>query len=115
VQKFNNLRIYPLFMFWIKQHLDTHQRVVLAACDTTLLGTTLEEGDLSLTVSASFYGGQEVNADEFLDLAERAIILNLVGKEVVALATKHNYVDKDRVKTVNSVPHAQALKLFEED
>lgn len=88
--------------------------VLVAACDADLLGKTLREGELRLHVS-SFYDGEEVEEEEFIEQLRRATIGNLVGNETVAAASRAGLVSEDGVLWIEGVPHAQLFVLFAEE
>lgn len=85
--------------------------VVLAACDSELLGRVFREGGVVLHVNEEFYKGELYTLDEVLRLMEAATVINLVGRRVVSAAIKAGIVHKDAVLVVEGVPHAQVVKL----
>lgn len=97
-------------VFSVKRHSSQGQ-VLVAACDTDILGKTFEEGDLQINVGEGFYGGDKVGPDALTELMESASIVNLVGDKVVALAIEQGLVDPDCVMNIGGVPHAQILRL----
>ncbi len=83
--------------------------VLVAACDTELLGRTFREGILRLHVSPEFYDGTEVTAEELLANLQVATIGNFVGEETVRIAETGGYVDASAVLRIQGVPHAQMV------
>lgn len=90
---------------------ETDQGLLVTACDPEVLGETFEEGDVSLTVSEDFYGGEPLDEDAVVDSLARASVANLVGRQVVELAIEAGYVDEANVLEVDSTLHAQFLRL----
>jgi hypothetical protein len=97
-------------MISLKRHSSGHE-MLIAACDLDLLGRTIEEGDLRLEVSESFYGGEKVESRVFLAVLALATIGNLVGKETVEAAMSAGFVDPECVLWVKGIPHAQIVKM----
>ena len=85
----------------------------MAACDERLLGQTLREGELRLHVS-SFYDGDRVTGEEFVDRLRLATIGNFVGKETVEAARRAGFVGEDGVLWIGGEPHAQMVVMSAE-
>jgi len=86
--------------------------VVLAACDDIVLGKTLPgEDGLQLIVSKVFYEGEHGDAAQLQEQFLKAPSLNLVGKEVVALALSLKLLDKTNILFFGDVPHALVFQL----
>ncbi len=92
----------------INIHNGPHGRVV-ALCDSNLLGKTFTEGKIVLNVSERFYKGEEVTEKEILPMLKGDDVLNIVGEESCNFAIKHKLVDKDNIKTIGGIPHAQVF------
>jgi hypothetical protein len=97
-------------MIWIKVYT-TQGEILLAACDDNLLGKTFEEGELQLVVSESFYGGERVSDELFINQLRMATIINLVGREVVKIASEMGMINEECVLEIKGVPHAQIAKM----
>ena len=85
--------------------------VVLAICDSDVLGRTLREGKIVFHVKEEFYKGGLVTIEEALDMIENSTIVNMVGKCCVEKAIKRGYVHPQAVLKIEGVPHAQIVKL----
>jgi hypothetical protein len=85
--------------------------VLVAACDSDLIGKTFREGKLKLEVTSNFYGGMLTSIDETLELLNNADVANLVGSSVVDAAVKQGLVSPDAVILISGVPHVQIMKL----
>lgn len=90
---------------------ETDQGLLVTACDPDVLGETFEEGEVSLSVTEDFYGGESLDEEEVVDTLARATVANLVGREVVELAIEAGYVDEANVLEVDTTLHAQFLRL----
>ncbi len=87
------------------------RNVVLAMCDSEVLGKTLQEGKIVFHVKEEFYNGGCVSVEEAVDMIENSTIVNMVGKCCVEKAIKKGYVHPQAVLNINGVPHAQIVKL----
>ncbi len=85
--------------------------VMLAAADEEVVGKTLREKNLHLTVDRRFYGEARVSDETFVSSLRICTIANLVGKRVIELAIREGFVDPDNVITIQGVPHAQYARL----
>ncbi|WIV68645.1 DUF424 domain-containing protein [Natrialbaceae archaeon AArc-T1-2] len=91
---------------------ETAEGLLVAVCDSDVLGETFEEGDVSLTVTEEFYGGDEVGREAVVDSLSRATIANIVGTRSVELAIEEGFVDETNVLEVDTTRHAQLLRLY---
>ncbi len=83
-----------------------HGEGVVSVCDTSLLGKTLEEGELCLKVSEAFYKGEEMAAQQSERYMLLARHLNLLGEESVSTAMRLSLVNEDNTIKIAGVPHA---------
>ena len=93
---------------------ETERGLLVSVCDDELIGETFENGELSLTVNESFYGGEEaesVGEEALIKGLERASIANLVGEECVEIAVEAEFIDEHAVIDVGGTQHAQLLRL----
>lgn len=93
----------------VKQHITPDRRLILAVCDTGLLGQDYSEGSRQLDLRQPFYGGSETGKEELLGLMKKAYIVNLVGEESVGCALEAKIISESNVVRISGVPHAQAL------
>lgn len=93
---------------------ETERGLLVSVCDPGLIGETFENGEISLTVTESFYGGDEaetVDADAVVAGLHRATVANLVGEECIDVAVEAGYIDEAAVIDVGGTRHAQLLNL----
>ena len=88
----------------------TDQGLLVTVCDPDVLGKTFEDGDVSITVTEDFYGGEERDRDAVVASLARASVANLVGRDVVELAIDEGYVDEGNVLEIEETLHAQFLR-----
>jgi hypothetical protein len=87
------------------------RNVLLAVCDSELLGKTLREGKIVFKIKEEFYNGRKATVDEAMGMIDNSTIVNLVGKVCVEKAIAHGYVHPEAVIKIEGVPHAQIMKL----
>jgi uncharacterized protein len=87
------------------------RNVLLAMCDSEILGKTLREGKIVFHVKEEFYNGGCVSVEEALDMIQNSTVVNMVGKCCVEKAIQKGYVHPLAVLNIEGVPHAQIVKL----
>lgn len=90
---------------------ETPQGLLVAVCDSEVLGETFEDGEVSLTVTEEFYGGDRADHGAVVDALSRASVANLVGVDAVSLAVEHGFVDRENVLEIDGTMHANYLRL----
>ncbi|WP_408959902.1 DUF424 domain-containing protein [Natrinema sp. 74] len=88
---------------------ETQEGVLVAVCDEDILGETFEEGDLSLTVTEEFYGGDAADESAVIEHLAQADVANIVGTRAVELAIEEGFVDEANVLEIGPTLHAQLL------
>ena len=99
-------------MFWCNVFSDKKD-VVVVICDEELLGKKLrmKEKDITIEISRKFYGGKLIDEETAIELLSKATIGNLMGKNIVELASKNGFIVEKNVILIDGVPHAQFVKL----
>lgn len=95
----------------IVRERETPKGLLVSVCDVGLIGKTFENGDISLTVSEDFYGGDQREPAEVVDSLSRAQVANIVGMEAVSLAVEHGFVDETQVLDIGDTRHAQMMRM----
>jgi len=85
--------------------------VLLAVCDSEIHNQRFEGDSMSFYVDPSFYGDEEGEEEQILDLIERANIINLAGRNCVDLALRLGLVDPGNVLKIGSCSHAQVVRI----
>ena len=80
--------------------------MILAACDSDILGSVLEEGDIRIDLGSGFFGKDEVTEDEFRGMLLGATSANIVGKRAVQIAIDTECVHPDAVARISGIPYA---------
>ncbi|MHC3439725.1 DUF424 domain-containing protein [Natrialbaceae archaeon A-gly3] len=89
----------------------TPEGLLVAVCDREVLGETFEEGEVTLTVTEEFYGGEDVEESSVVDSLARATVANIVGTRAVELAIEEGFIEEANVLEVGSTRHAQLLRM----
>jgi hypothetical protein len=90
---------------------ETDEGLLVSVCDADVLGETFENGEVSLTVDAAFYDGEEAGEDAVVASLARCSVANIVGSHSVALAVEHGFVEEEHVLDLEETRHAQLLWL----
>ncbi len=85
--------------------------VILAVCDSDILGKKFWENGMQLDLDSEFYKGSEVSEDRVKVIIKAAAIMNFAGKKSVNLAVKEGLVDKKNVLKIKGIPHAQCVRI----
>ena len=86
---------------------------LLAACDSDLLGKTLDGNDgVSVTISKYFYGDKMISGEELVRLLAQATNANLFGRETIDLAIREGFLDEEGILYIGEVPHAQIFMMI---
>ena len=85
--------------------------VIVAICDTGLLGETFRDGKKKLEVSPQFYGGTLCAIEQAMEALAHADIANLVGETTIQAAVSEGLVDCDAVIYFGKIPHVQIVRL----
>lgn len=105
----NSERVYTLEAYMKLKRVG--KNVLLAMCDSEILGRTLCEGKIVFCVKEDFYKGAKVDVEEAISLIENSTIVNMVGRNVVRKAIERGYVHPEAVLNIDGIPHAQILKI----
>jgi hypothetical protein len=87
------------------------KNILLAICDSEMLGKTLRQGKIVFHIKDEFYNGGKATVEEAVSMIENSTIVNIVGKNCVEKAISKGYVHPDAVLQIEGVPHAQIVKL----
>jgi len=97
----------------VKKHLTNDKKLVLAVCDSDLLGKKFEDRGLQLDLSSRFYRGEETTESTVAALMKNTYALNIVGKDSVKTAINCGMIKKENIIYIKKIPHAQAVVIAE--
>jgi hypothetical protein len=96
-------------MYMKKYETDGH--VIVAVCDTNIIGKKFKEGILVLKLDESFYKGEKVGENDVKIALSSATIANIAGERSIACAVECGCVDPDSVIFIDGIPHAQMVQI----
>ena len=73
-------------------------------CDLDLVGKEINKDDFTINISKEYFQDEEINEKEAASLLKSSSVLNLVGKNIVALALRLNLAKENSVKVIEGVP-----------
>ena len=103
-----NRDMATLASMYLKSY-SVNKEILVAACDSELVGRTFCEGELHLYVNEDFYKGQPADEHEVKRALQEATIANLVGERSVSCGIASGAVDEKCVIMIDGVPHAQMV------
>lgn len=87
------------------------KNAMLNICDAELLGKTITQGDLTMEITESYYGGKTVDEREAIDLLKTSSIINMVGERTVSLSVGLGIGSENGIKTISKVPFLIVFKM----
>lgn len=88
-------------------------RKIVAVCDSELLGKKFEEGIKQLDIREDFYGNDERDEQEIVQILQDALsddaTFNFVGKKAVEAGIKAGIISKGSILTISGVPYILSL------
>ena len=95
---------------YLKKH-GSGDNLIVAVCDDELIGRTLRQGNIVVTISENFYKGEVVSEKEIIESLKGATNANIFGDMSIECAVKCGCVDPACVIKVDGVPHAQIFRI----
>jgi len=90
---------------------NTDEGLLVAVCDADILGDSFGNGDVSLTVTEEFYGGDRAGEEAVIASLRGAQVANVVGERAVAVAVEAGVIDADTVLEVGATRHPQLVRV----
>jgi hypothetical protein len=84
---------------------------MLNICDADLLGKSISQNELTVTISRSYYGDQIIDQDEARKLLKNSSIINMVGKNTISLSLELGIGSENGVKKISDVPFLIVFKI----
>jgi hypothetical protein len=83
---------------------------MLNICDAELVGKTVRQSDLEITITKSYYGDRIVDEKEAESLLRTSSIINMVGKKTIDLSIKIGIGTAKGVKEIEGIPFLIVFK-----
>ncbi|MEM2094293.1 MAG: DUF424 family protein [Candidatus Bathyarchaeia archaeon] len=87
------------------------KEVIVAACDSELLGKTLMRGNNKFHINPDFYGDRLLSIEEAAVEVCSGTNVNLVGKRIVARAIELGLVHPEGIIYISGIPHALIIRI----
>ncbi len=88
-------------------------RLVVAVCDSDIIGKRFEQGNKLLDVRENFYNGEEFEEQKAIAMmksyAAEDATFNIIGEKSCQAALKAGLISKEGIKKVQGVPFALVL------
>ncbi len=84
---------------------------VVGMCDESLLGGVFREGDLVLEVNEEFFGGDLLDLDEALQIAETSENVTAVGEIIVGKLIEAGLAHPQAILRIAGVPFVILLQV----
>ena len=95
--------------FAVKQ-VNQQRNRMLNICDAELVGKTVRQSDLEITITKSYYGDRIVDEKEAESLLQTSSIINMVGKKTIDLSIKIGIGTAKGVKEIEGIPFLIVFK-----
>lgn len=93
--------------FMFREYNSTHG-IIMVITDIEIIGKKFEDEKLQLDFSKNFYQGEEKTEQDIVERLKKGYIVNLNGTNSINIGLKLNLISKEKIVTVNQIPHAQA-------
>ena len=90
---------------------DYQKNTMLNICDLDLLGKEISEGELTMTISESYYGEKIVSIEEAKTLLKQSSIINMVGEKAISLSVELGIGSENGVKKISGIPFLIVFKM----
>ena len=90
---------------------DYQKNQMLNICDADLVGKDIQENELKINISKSYYGEKLVDRTEAQNLLQNSSIINMVGKETVSLSISLGIGSENGVKKIDGIPFLIVFKM----
>ena len=88
-------------------------RIVVALCDSDLIGKTFTQDNKEITIHPNFFKGEEKTKQEILQILQNMqkedATFNIVGKESIQTALEAGIISKQGIITIQDTPVALVL------
>ncbi|VVB59637.1 Uncharacterised protein [uncultured archaeon] len=100
-------------MFYLKRHA-SGDKIIVAACDSDILGKVFEENDKVLDVDSDFFGGEKLPAKKIVEIADSiktAQTSNIIGNRITTGLVKAGALKAGSVKEIQGIKYAMVFRV----
>lgn len=83
----------------------------MACADEELIGKTLSQGEVTITVHSAFYQDQKITEKKLAEYLTECDSANLIGTKAVFCALNNGFIKKEHIIHFGKTPHAIVFKL----
>jgi hypothetical protein len=84
---------------------------ILAVCDKEHLGKKFEDEKLEFNASEKFFGNEEINEEELINMANEVTSINLFGDKCVEILQREGLISESSVIFIKGIKHAQIYQI----
>ena len=94
-------------------NINTHRNnLLLNICDDYLLGKNITDDGVDINITSTYYGGNAlIEKYSAIDLLKKYNIINMVGRNIVALSIKLGIGSKQGTKKIGGIPFLIIFKM----
>jgi len=97
-------------MFY-KKHRTSSGDSIVGICDSNLIGQTLQEDEICITIHEDFFKDMKATEEEILLILQEENNITLVGNQCVSLAIKNGLLNESSCMRIHGELYAQLLRL----
>ena len=87
-------------------------KLFVSICDESLYGKKISTANGEIIVAEPFYGGELVDIDTALKIADEAFSVNLLGEKVVNEALRKGLIHEKSITRIDGIPYAIVVSSF---
>jgi|TARA_B100000029_G_scaffold444244_1_gene463880 hypothetical protein len=91
--------------------INSQNNKIVNICDPDLLGKTIVDDDLNITISKGYYGEKIIDESEAKILLENSTSINMVGENTISFSIGLGIGSKDAVKKIDNIPFLIVFKM----
>ena len=85
--------------------------LMLNICDPELIGKTLHDGTIKIKINSNYYAERDVDEHEAKNLLTKCNSINMVGENIVSLATSLGIGSEKSIRRIEGVPFLIVFKM----
>lgn len=95
----------------LRIHRSAENREVVGICDRELVGKTLNEGPVSISITSAFFGDTPASEEEIRRALDTSDNITMFGERCITLAIEHGAIDRESCKFVEGIPYATIIRI----
>mgnify|MGYP000892969111 CR=1 FL=1 len=95
----------------LRIHRSADNKEVIGLCDRELIGKVLSEGEISISISETFFGNEIASEDEVIRVLMTADNITIFGERCVNLAVSHGIVEPGSWRLIDGIPYTTIIRI----